>query len=140
MACLDEIMRLIQCSSLRKEDDGTSILTDETLSQLRPFLSDRGLFVAPKAPFLGGNGVTEYLDILETERNAWRREKQHIFHRNFGSEFTSGTSPTLFAMTVLVRLHDVECLLCLGVDKVQCVCVCFGSAVFSATWICTQAA
>jgi hypothetical protein len=95
-------MRLIQCSSLRQGGDGTSVLADEALSQLRPFLSSRQLFVAPKAPFLGGNGVTEYLDILEAERNAWRREKQHIFHTNFGSEFTSGTSPTLFAMTVLV--------------------------------------
>ena len=79
-------------------------MNKESLEVLRPFLQQRDLFVAPKAPQVQQmSTVTEFLDVLELERNAWRRQKQIHFHQNFGSEFTSGTSPTLFAMTVMVR-------------------------------------
>ena len=83
-----------------------AVLTAGVVDMLREFLSDRSLFASSKAPFLEINQVTEFLDALEAERDAWRRRKQLQFHTNFGSEFTSGTSPTLFAMTV-TRYVDV---------------------------------
>jgi hypothetical protein len=84
-----------------------SVLQPEAARLLREFLKERTLF-APrsKEPFLDITQVTEFLDVLETERNAWRRQKQLLFHPYFGSEFTSGTSPTLFAMMV-TRYVDV---------------------------------
>jgi hypothetical protein len=47
--------------------------------------------------------VSAILNVLEAERRAWLWAKRTSFHPNFGSEFTSGTRPTLFASLVMVR-------------------------------------
>jgi hypothetical protein len=47
--------------------------------------------------------VSDVLNVLEAERRAWLWAKRQSFHPNFGSEFTSGTRPTLFASLVMVR-------------------------------------
>lgn len=73
---------------------------------LMDFLEQRSLFASERVPFLDIRLVSEFLDVLEAERNAWRKRKQLLFHNNFGSEFTSGTSPTLFAMSVMVRAQS----------------------------------
>ena len=113
---LDEMMRLIQLPAFRERCSGDSPLLSVPLQrQLQEFLSDRTLFARPLVrPMPGTPGaqssahtVTNYLDLLEEERRSWLWAKRESFHSNFGSEFTTGTRPTLFASLVMVR-GDVQ--------------------------------
>lgn len=99
-------MRLIQSPFLRDSASVGSNLIPDACAMIRAFLADRDLFVNPKTPYVDTDKVTELLDLLEAERDAWRKQKQGLFHANFGSEFTSGTSPTSFALMV-TRYVDV---------------------------------
>jgi hypothetical protein len=111
---LDEVMRLIQLPAFREGCSGDSPLVSEPVqAQLQAFLSDRSVFARPSAKAMPGSTgpggarvshtVTNYLDMLEEERRSWLWVKRESFHTNFGSEFTTGTRPTLFASLVMVR-------------------------------------
>ncbi len=104
ISTLSEMLRMVQLPAFRL---GSSHIVNSSVREvLDTFLSNPDNFAEPvlSAEAAQATTVTQYLDLLESARKGWQRAKRECFHANFGSEFTSGTYPTLFASTVMVRI------------------------------------